>query len=412
MLALGACGQGQAGVDPADAARPAPVDAAASDPPRDANPNRRPSEEEGRSADAGTSEDLDAFDEAMRLGDAELYSGQYEDARVHYLRAMELRSDSMAPALGALRAMVIGGQADARREIADRIQKKVDRLTNLEETRGSGYLLAARLALALGDTGRAIDSAHLAVEELPEMGVAWRVLGEAALAAEHWDEAVSSLQTAIMLGLEAEAGTWERLADALDELGELDAAEDAARQAIGMTGSDPHAKRRRLNLLAVIEKHRGDLEDASKTAEEARLLGPSDPAVLHNLGAIAEARNQLDDAVAFYQRAVVDTPVPTTLWRLGKLLLDLDRPDDALAAFKRAAANLDRWAWPQSLRWQPAYEVGKLYARAEHCADAIGWFDDALREARTTDATREIMSWLGYCRVLAESGGKLPDPTP
>ncbi|MFO0747928.1 MAG: tetratricopeptide repeat protein [Myxococcota bacterium] len=162
----------------------------------------------------------------------------------------------------------------------------------------------------------------------------------------------------------------------------------------------------------MVLKHRGNLEDAARAAEDARLLGPSDPAVLHNLGAIAEARNQLDEAVTFYQRAVADTPVPTTLWRLGKLLLELDRPDEALAAFGRAAANIERWAWPASLRWEPAYEVGKLFARANHCADAVGWFDDALREAQTTDATREIMSWLGYCRVLAEGGEPLPDPAP
>ena len=147
-------------------------------------------------------------------------------------------------------------------------------------------------------------------------------------------------------------------------------------------------------------------------AEEARVLGPNDPAVLHNLAAIAEAQNRLDEAVALYRRATADTPVPTTLWRLGKLLLELDRADEALAAFKRGAANIARWSWPASGRWQPAYEVGKLYARAEHCSDAIGWFEDALREARTTDATREIQSWLGYCRVLAKDGPQRDPPTP
>ncbi|MCC6623165.1 MAG: tetratricopeptide repeat protein [Deltaproteobacteria bacterium] len=378
----------------------------------DPSTNRRPSESEGRSDAEEHVGDLDAFDAAMRLGDAELYSGRFEEARVQYLIAMDQRVDSMAPALGALRSMNIEGQAEARAAIAERIQKKVDRLLTNDETRGSGWLLASRLALALGDPGRAIDAAHLAVEELPDMGVAWRVLGEAALAAEHWGEAVGALQTAITLGLEAEAGTWERLADALDELAELDAAEDAARTALGMTGSDPHARRRRLNLLAVILKHRGNLEDALATAERARAEGPNDPAVLHNLASIAEARGKPEEAALLYAQAVADTPVPTTLWRYGRLLLELDRPDEALAAFKRAAANVARWSWPASSRWLPAYEVGKLYARAEHCQEAIGWFDDALREARTAEATREVRSWLGYCRVLAQTGKPLDDPRP
>jgi len=363
------------------------------------SPNRRPQEDEGRQEEDTSDAAFDAFDEAMRLGDAALYSGAYEAARLQFLRAMELRIDSMSPALGAIRSMVIEGQAEARTQLAERIGKKVKQLLNSEPTVGSGWLLAARLALAERDAGAALDAAHLAVQELPEMGVSWRVLGEAAMAAEHWGEAVDALQMAVALGLEAEAGTWERLADAQDELGDLEAAEKAARQAVEMTGTDPHARRRRLNLLAAILKHRMNLEDAEKVAERARELGPTDPAVLHNLGAIAEAKNQPEVALAFYQQAVAEVPVPMTLWRLGRLQLELDRPQDALVSFKRSAGNLSRWSWPLTERWLPAYEVGKLYGRAELWADAIGWFEDALREARTADAIREVQSWLAYARL-------------
>ena len=363
------------------------------------SPNRRPSEDEGRQEADTSDAAVDAFDEAMRLGDSALYSGNYEAARLSFLRAMELRDDSMSPALGAIRSMVIEGQAEARTQIAERIRKKVKQLLDNEATAGSGWLLAARLALAERDAGAALDAAHLAVQELPEMGVSWRVLGESAMAAEHWGEAVDALQMAVALGLEAEAGTWERLADAQDELGDLEAAEKSARQAVEMTGSDPHARRRRLNLLAAILKHRMNLEDAQKVAEQARALGPNDPAVLHNLGAIAEAKNQPDVALAFYQQAVAVVPVPMTLWRLGRLQLELDRPQDALLSFKKAAGNLSRWSWPLTDRWLPAYEVGKLYGRAELWPDAIGWFEDALREARTADAIREVQSWLAYARL-------------
>lgn len=361
--------------------------------------NRRPSEDEGRQEADRSPQQVGAFDEAMRLGDAALYSGRFEAARTHFLRAMELRVDSMSPALGAVRAMIIEGQADARAQIAQRIRTRAERLLEHADTAGSGWLLLARLALAEHDPGAALDAAHLAVQALPEMGVSWRVLGEAAMAAEHWGEAVRALQMAVALGLEAEAGTWERLADARDELGELEAAEKAARQAVEMTGGDPHARRRRLNLLAAILKHRMNLEDAAKVAEAARALGPDDPAVLHNLGAIAEARSRPEEALAFYQQAVAEVPVPMTLWRLGRLQLELDRPQDALASFKRAAGSLERWSWPASERWLPTYEVGKLYARAERWADAIGWFEDSLREARSADAIREIQSWLAYAKL-------------
>jgi len=389
-----------AGCSGTGAADPVPADAITDGGSEAAVPaNRRPLEGEGRQEGDTSETAVDAFDDAMRLGDAALYSGRFEVARVHYLRAMELRVDSMAPALGAIRSMVVAGQGDARQQIADRIEKKIDKLMEHEDTVGSGWLLAARLSLSLHDNGRALDAAHLAVQALPEMGVSWRVLGEAAMAAEHWSEAVSALQVAVNLGLEAEAGTWERLADARDELGDLEAAERNARQAVEMTGSDPHAKRRRLNLLAAVLKHRGKLEDAARVAEEARASDPKDPAVLHNLGAIAEARRRPEEALAHYQQAVAETPVPMTLWRLGRLQLELDRPQEALVNFKLACANLERWSWPSSDRWRPAWEVGKLYARAGLWGDAIGWFEDALREARTADAIREIQSWLAYARL-------------
>ncbi|PKN58032.1 MAG: hypothetical protein CVU56_07770 [Deltaproteobacteria bacterium HGW-Deltaproteobacteria-14] len=386
------------------AAVDAPVEAATGpvgDP--SAQPNRRAPEIEGHGADDAADDPAtrDAYGDAMIRGEAALYSGRFEQARVAYLEAMELRPDSTAPALGALRSMVIEGHAEARGDIAERIRHKIASYAERADTQGAANLLAARLALALGETGTALDEARLAVHQMPELGVAWRVLGEAAMAAELWGEAVESLQTAVSLGLQAEAGSWERLADAFDELGETGAAVDAARQALKMTGRDKHARRRRLNLLGCVLKHAGDLEGATDATEQARALGPDDPAVLHNLGALAQARSEPDKALALWQQATKEVAVPTTLWRMGKLLLELDRPNDALIAFKKAAANLARWSWPESTRWLPAYEVGKLFARANLYKEAIGWFEDAQREARTADATREIVSWLGYVKTLS-----------
>jgi tetratricopeptide (TPR) repeat protein len=289
----------------------------------------------------------------MRLGDAELYSGRFEAARDHFLQAMALRPDSMSPALGAVRAMQIRGGADARREIADRVARRAAALARDSATSGSGLLLKARLSLALGEPREALDAAYLAVLELEEVGAAWRVLGDAAMADEHWSDAVRALRRALELGVQAEAGTWERLADALDELGEQTAAVDAARKAVALTGADPHARRRRLNLLAVTLKHDGQLEEAQEALDQAALLGPDDPAVLHNQGAFAEARGELDAAHAFYARALAATPSPMVLWRVGKLHLKRDELEAAVSAMTRAAGLMDRWLWPLSLRWQP-----------------------------------------------------------
>ena len=88
-------------------------------------------------------------------------------------------------------------------------------------------------------------------------------------------------------------------------------------------------------------------------------------------------------------------------WRYGHLLIKLDRPQEALEAFTAAAARLDRWTWPRSTRWWPAFDVGKLYAKSGHEKIAVKWFEDALRETRTGSAARSVRSWLSFSRVKA-----------
>ncbi len=364
--------------------------------------SRRPAEDEGREREAPPPAQVSAYGQAMILGDAALYSGRFEEARRQYFEAMELEPEGAAAALGALRTLVLPGQGEARAAVEDQVRRKIEAYLARPATEGAAHLLAARLALALGETGEALDKARLAVERMPELGVAWRVLGEAAMSAELWGEAVAALQRAAGLGLQAAPGTWERMADAFDELGELRDAEAAARKALALTGSDVHAKRRRLNLLAVVLKHRGELDEAWEVAREAERLGPTDPAVLHNLGTLSEARGKPDEALAYYDKAVADGPHPMTSWRMGHLLLELDKPNEALTAFTAAAARLERWTWPASTRWWPAWEVGKLYARARRHKQAAGWFEDALREARTAAATREVRSWLAFVQTQTD----------
>ncbi len=346
----------------------------------------------------------------MIEGDAALESGLFEEARQDYFRAMEARPRAMAPALGAVRALRIRGHAEERAGVVRTVQQKIAAYRRTPATRGAADLLAARLAIALGRPGEAMDRARLATAHMPALGVAWRVLGEAAMEAEEWGQAVDALRRAEALGLAAKAGTWERLADALDELGDEDAAARAARKATALTGSDPHARRRRLNLLGVILKHGGDLDGAAAALDEARLLGPDDPAVLHNLGTLAEARGHTEEAVRLYTHALAIGPVPMTSWRLGRALLVMDRPNEALTAFTAAAAHLDRWTWPRSTRWWPAYDLGKLYVRARRIDDALGWFGDAARETMTPRASREVWSWIAYARTLAPSAPPASPP--
>lgn len=371
--------------------------------------DRRPREIEGRQPPPLKPEARSAYDTAMIEGAAALYSGRFDEARRQYLIGMELRPEKSAPALGALRTMGVEGRGEERGSVEATLKRQIALLEAEPRTHGAALLLSARLATALQDPVEALDRALLAVQKLPNLGVAWRVLGEAAMMAERWTQARVALKRATELGLSAKAGTWERLADILDEMGDLQGAEDAARRALELTGSDPHARRRRLNLLGVVLKHRGKLDASMETIRAALLLEPNDPAVLHNLASLQEARGEVSEALTTYERALSQVSAPMTRWRLGRLLLSHDRKDEALAALKRAAAQMDRWTWPRSTRWLPAYDVGRLYAQHGRERDAIGWFEDSLREAQTSESVQEVRSWLAYTRSQATAGMEDPD---
>lgn len=337
-----------------------------------------------------------AYRSAMIAGGAALYSGRFELALTHYFHAMDLQPDHMSPALGALRCLNLRGNGEARGNVKRRVQDKVDRLSANPKTEGAGFLLAARLAIALRKPGEALDKARLAVDRLATLGVAWRVMGEAAMLAEQWAQAVDALRMASSLGLSAAAGTWERLADALDEHGRPQEGVVAARQALVLTGHDLHARRRRLNLLATLLKHAGHLEDARVTIQEAVNLDPRDPAVLHNQATITEASGKVEAAITLYKAALSSANVPMTRWRLGHALLKLERYGEAFEAFKACAASMDRWTWPASTRWLPLFELGKLHHRAELNSLSVHWFELSLRETRSFEASKQVRSWLAF----------------
>ena len=126
------------------------------------------------------------------------------------------------------------------------------------------------------------------------------------------------------------------------------------------------------------------------------------------MATLAEAKGNLDEALILYLRALEQGANPMSSWRYGHLLLKLDRPQEALEAFTASAGQLERWTWPRSTRWWPAFEVGKMYAKNGHEKAAVPWFENALREASNPSDVRSVRSWLSFSRV--KSGTYTPQP--
>ena len=307
--------------------------------------SRRPSEGEGRRDAPAPRPQLPPYEQALTEGHAALYSGRFKIARERFLEAMERHPEQPDAILGALQTMLVDGHAEERRGLSERLERQIDELDSTTRTRGAAALLGARLACALKRPDDAMEKAHAAVERLPESSAAWAVLGRAYMLAERWSPCASAFRRAITLSSEAEPHLMEHLADCLDELGEFAQAEELLRQAVAEGGEEPNALRRRRNTLGVVLKHRGQLDEAHESFVQALVSAPDDPAVLHNLATLQEARGEVDKALKTYERALKETGGPMTHWRHGRLLWAQDQTQRALGAFKKAAGRIDRWTW-------------------------------------------------------------------
>ncbi len=157
----------------------------------------------------------------------------------------------------------------------------------------------------------------------------------------------------------------QRLATPLINLGEADAAEAAANEALAMLDADDPAQlSRRLvlqGLLAGAAYNRGDLDAAERGYREAlvtqrRVPGASRTAIAvaaNNVATIAFRRGRLEEAEALYREAVTlqrehfgldNAQVASPLGSLGLTLRRQDRGGEALATTREAAAIFAAWS--------------------------------------------------------------------
>ena len=153
--------------------------------------------------------------------------------------------------------------------------------------------------VALFNAGRYVElesQARLLVEQYPDSGFAWKVLGTSLWV--QGKEALPALRKATVL-LPDDAEVHNNLALALKDLGQLDGAVASYRRALEIK---PDLVEAHTNM-GIVLKDLGQLEDAVASCRRALEIRPDLAESHSNLGYALHSLGQLDGALASYRRA-------------------------------------------------------------------------------------------------------------
>jgi len=139
---------------------------------------------------------------------------------------------------------------------------------------------------------------------------------------------------------------WNALGAALQQLGRLEDALPALRQAVNLTQRDPEAQ----GNLGIVLLHLGRLAEAEPVLRRALQLAPKAAAFHSNLGAVLLGLGRPGEAEASYRRTVELAPdYAEARANLGLTLLDQNRLEEAETSLRRALALAPDYESAQSL---------------------------------------------------------------
>jgi tetratricopeptide (TPR) repeat protein len=284
---------------------------------------------------------------------------------------------------------LLAGVEDIRGADGERVDQLFRESTRLAPLFPPVYVRHADALLRLGRWSEARDVYTAAVKLDPELVLAQRGLGQAAILLGDGPAAVEHLEQADLLS-PGDRIVQVALARAYTLVGQSDRAAEAARKAQALDSEtslpdpvffeveslsvNPAALRGRLTRalqdedfdtaieaatlleesgapgarkqLAVASKQRanelafsGDFDGALLEFERAARFAPADPEIEHNWGTVLLRRGDLEEAGRHFERAIVlDPQSADSLYNLGVVLEGLGRGDEAIARFTEAAA--------------------------------------------------------------------------
>lgn len=267
---------------------------------------------------------------------------------------------------------------------AEKYQEAATYFTQALERDPNDFAALFHLALArslLGQDEQAIAAYKRVLELKPGLYEAELNLGMVLLRQKRAAEALPHLEAAAASKPE-QARAQLYLGLALLENGRLAEAQKALETAVAR---DPNSALAHLALARALSRQ-GRLAEAEPHFRKAAELDPSFQDSLWELAALLEAKGRKDEAIAIYQQFPENAAARE---RLGQLLLDADRPGDAVAHLE--------WAVARSPTTANRTALALAYARSGQVEKGL----EQLRQALAQDPTAVDLH-LVYGRLLRD----------
>lgn len=268
-------------------------------------------------------------DVRVALGLISMQVGDWEDARNHLMKSLELGYKDP----DAVR-LYLGQVAEERK----RFEEAETWYLSAEE--GESMINArVRHAHLLARTGRlaqALEGLETLAAEIPEHAIALvQAQTQILRDARQYERAYAVLGAAIERHADAPDLLYDRAMTA-ERLGRLDWMEADLRRLIEIKPDHAHA----YNALGYTLTERGErLGEASGLIEQAHKLAPDDPFILDSLGWLRFKQGSLDVARGHLERAYAKRPDPEIAAHLGEVLWALGQRDDAARLWASSLAS-------------------------------------------------------------------------